>query len=251
MPNYAYTRVSTEKQNEGLDNQLEFILDFVEKNNLNLSDIVTEVASAYYYEQTSINELLKLKNITIIVTDLSRLSRNVIKFKEYTQKMIHNNIRLISIKEEINNSLSNTNVFLKALKIVEHYQFQIKQMIEKTRNKVNNNWDFRSNRFGKKIIFKNKIRKLVDDNNEIKVIELIKALKRETNVNIINQFLKRVIPKINRLIELRNKKGELTRNLIENKLDYNTIANILNSYQIYNRGKKWNINSINKIIKMT
>ena len=250
MSLYAYIRVSTEKQDQNLDNQFELILDFLEQNNLNLTNVITETSSAYYSGQLELNKLLELKNITIIVTDISRLSRNTNNFKEYTNKMITNNIKLISIKERINGSLNDTTLFLKVLSYVDIYQSQVSSIISGIKKKVNDNWDFRKDKFGKKIIYQKNIRKVIDDHNEVKVIELIKALKRETKSSVINNYLCNVIPENKTPLELVDRNGNVTEDLIENKLDYNTIANILNSYKIFNRGKKWNIKSIDQIIKL-
>lgn len=249
MTTIAYTRVSTNKQEDALDNQIEIILDFIEKNKLNLSNIITEVGSAYYPEQTQLEKLLELQNITIIVSDISRFSRNVVYFNQFYKKMVKNNIKLISIKENIICNFKSNAKYEQVLELVKYFQNESVIKITNIKNKKNIGWDFRQDRFGKKVIFQNNIRKLVDNDEEAKVIELIKALKRETKVSIINKYLKKVLPNNPYPIELLDTEGKVTADLRKNNLDFNTIANLLNSYNIFNRGKKWNINSINKVMK--
>ena len=135
-------------------------------------------------------------------------------------------------------------------KIVLLRQKESEVKVKNINLKKEHNWDFRSGRFGRKVVYDGNIRKIINDDKEIAIINFIKALKRETNSIIINNYLNVVLPENNIPIELFDDNGKITNNLDVNKLDYNTIANILNSYNITYRGKKWNINSINKIIKL-
>lgn len=250
MTTIAYTRVSTEKQEDAIDNQIELILDFIENNKLNLSNIITEVASAYYSEQIQLEKLLALQNITIIITDISRFSRNVIQFHQFYKTMVKNNIKLISIKENIICNFKNNLKYNQVLNLVNYFQNESVKKITDIKNKKNLGWDFRSNRFGRKVIFQNNIRKIVDNEDEINIVKLIKALKKETKVSIINKHLKKVLPRNPYPIELLDTDGKVTLDLKKNTLDFNMIANLLNSYHVFNRGKKWSINSINMIMKL-
>ena len=67
-----------------------------------------------------------------------------------------------------------------------------KESITKAKNinlKKENNWDFRTERFGRQVVYDGNIRKIIDNDKEIAIINLIKALKQETNSIIINNYL--------------------------------------------------------------
>jgi hypothetical protein len=78
---------------------------FIKKNNLKLFKIVKDIGSAYLKSQEQLKSLLKsCKNKTIVVYDPSRLSRNVVNFKDIysiCQKQNHN-IAIVSINTIFN-----------------------------------------------------------------------------------------------------------------------------------------------------
>jgi len=248
----GYMRVSTPKQEISLDQQIEQFTDYCSNNNLKIVDIVTEVDSAYYPGQNKLVSLLKSNfNTIIVIKNISRFSRNYHYMIKLLQLVIQNNNILHFMDEKIIYCIRNHQKFFNMIsKIVLLRQKESEVKVKNINLKKEHNWDFRSGRFGRKVVYDGNIRKIINDDKEIAIINFIKALKRETNSIIINNYLNVVLPENNIPIELFDDNGKITNNLDVNKLDYNTIANILNSYNITYRGKKWNINSINKIIKL-
>lgn len=248
----GYMRVSTPKQENSLDLQIEQFTDYCSNNNLKVLDIVTEVGSAYHSGQNKLVSLLNLSfNTIIVIKNISRFSRNYQYMIKLLQLVIQNNNILHFMDEKIIYCIENHQKFFNMIsRIVLLRQKESEIKVKNINLKKENNWDFRSDRFGRKVVYDDNIRKIINDDKEIAVINLIKALKRETNSNVINNYLNIILPQNINPIELINDDGNITNKLDVNKLDYNTIANILNSYNITYRGKKWNINSINKIIKL-
>tara|TARA_B110000908_G_C10267191_1_gene465442 strand:+ start:6336 stop:7094 length:759 start_codon:yes stop_codon:yes gene_type:complete len=247
----GYMRVSTSKQENSLDDQIELFTDYCFNKNIIIKDIITEIGSAYYPNQLKLKKLLNHNNQLIIIKNVSRFSRNKHNFIMLLDQVRNNNNTIHFIEENITYSKRNhTLIFNKIYKIVDFYEKEIDFKINSINHKKEMGWDFKKNRFGRKVIYQNNIRKIKNDKNETNIIELIKALKRETTSNVINRYLYQVVSSDANPIELIDSYGNITKKLSENNLDYNTIATILNSYNIMNRGKKWNINSINKILKV-
>lgn len=246
----GYVRVSTEQQYSNLDFQIEKIHDYCLGNNYNIERFVDEIGSAYYYEQNILLKLLDIPKISIIMTDTSRFSRNNKYCRQMLSKCFKNKISLIFINENmiINNSSNPLTLDLFFNKIYSNMKF-IENMIDRTMDRVDRGWDFRTNKYGRMVCYSNNIRQVVENTDETKIINLIKALKNETSVETVNYFLQQVLPNNNEPIEFIDSDGTNVSKFESNKLDYNTIANLLNSYGIKFRGQKWCINSINYVIK--
>lgn len=97
---YAYIRVSTDKQT--LENQKHKILEFAFNKKIQIQDFIEiEVSSKKTQKERLIEELfLKLKeNDTLIVTELSRLGRNMLEILNLIEKFNSKNIKLIFINQ--------------------------------------------------------------------------------------------------------------------------------------------------------
>jgi DNA invertase Pin-like site-specific DNA recombinase len=103
--NYGYIRVSTDKQD--LNNQLQEIIGHCKSKGLKLNtdQIFQEVVSSRVNKQDrlalcALMETLK-KNDTLIVSELSRLGRNTIEVLQTVQSILHSNIELRLLKENL------------------------------------------------------------------------------------------------------------------------------------------------------
>ena len=97
---YAYIRVSTDKQT--LENQKHKILEFAFNKKIQIEDFIeVEVSSRKNQKERLIEDLfLKLKeNDTLIVTELSRLGRNMLEILNLIEKFNSKNIKLIFINQ--------------------------------------------------------------------------------------------------------------------------------------------------------
>ena len=97
---YAYIRVSTDKQT--LENQKHKILEFAFNKKIQIEDFIeVEVSSKKTQKERLIDDLfLKLKkNDTLVITELSRLGRNMLEILNLIEKFNSKNIKLIFIKQ--------------------------------------------------------------------------------------------------------------------------------------------------------
>jgi DNA invertase Pin-like site-specific DNA recombinase len=97
---YAYIRVSTDKQT--LENQKHKILEFAFNKKIQIEDFIeVEVSSRKNQKERLIEDLfLKLKEKdTLIVTELSRLGRNMLEILNLIEKFNSKNIKLIFINQ--------------------------------------------------------------------------------------------------------------------------------------------------------
>lgn len=105
----AYLRVSTGQQH--LNNQREEVLRFASRKQLNVDQWVTEIVSGSKHRNDSkLGYLLNRmkKGDTLIVTEISRLSRTLTDIMEIMGRCLRKDIRLYSIKEghEFDNSIN-------------------------------------------------------------------------------------------------------------------------------------------------
>lgn len=98
--NYAYIRISTDKQNES--NQKHEIILFAEKNNLKIDEWCSETISS----RTRLNErklgnvLKKLKKGDILIaTELSRLGRNLLEVMGILKACLEKDCQVWTLKE--------------------------------------------------------------------------------------------------------------------------------------------------------
>ncbi|MCQ2966337.1 MAG: recombinase family protein [Alphaproteobacteria bacterium] len=100
MTIYAYIRVSSDKQN--CDNQLSAINNFASEHNMKIDKYVQEtISSRKAIEKRKITNLFnKLKpSDTLIITEISRLARNLYEIASLLQAAINKNVEVISIKQ--------------------------------------------------------------------------------------------------------------------------------------------------------
>ena len=97
---YAYIRVSTDKQT--LENQKHKILEFAFNKKIQIEDFIeVEVSSKKTQKERLIDDLfLKLEeNDTLVITELSRLGRNMLEILNLIEKFNSKNIKLIFINQ--------------------------------------------------------------------------------------------------------------------------------------------------------
>ena len=96
----AYLRISTDKQH--LKNQQDEILRFAASKNLTINSWVTEVVSGQQHQENrKLGALLRRMNKgdTLIVTEISRLSRTLIDIMAIMGKCLSRDINLYATKE--------------------------------------------------------------------------------------------------------------------------------------------------------
>lgn len=106
---YAYIRVSTDQQS--VENQRFEILKFVDEKKLQIDQWIEETISGTkaYKERQLGNLLLTMKkNDVLIVTDLSRLGRNLMEVMSFLNECMLANIKVFTTKEhyELGNNIN-------------------------------------------------------------------------------------------------------------------------------------------------
>ena len=99
---FAYLRISTDQQD--LNNQKLEILDFARRQEIRVDDFIEiSISSRKTTKQRRIDELLhKLDDSdTLIVTELSRLGRSTSEIIALVNQLLHRNIQLIVIKQNL------------------------------------------------------------------------------------------------------------------------------------------------------
>ena len=107
----AYIRVSTDKQS--LENQKHKILEYAYENKIKIDDFIQiEISSRKNQKDRLLDDVfLRLKdNDTLIVTELSRLGRNMLEILNLIERFNKSNIKLIFVNQPelstANNALS-------------------------------------------------------------------------------------------------------------------------------------------------
>ncbi len=97
---YAYLRVSSEKQT--LENQVFAIKEYEKLNNINVDKMIEEtISSRKPLSKRALGQLLQdiKANDKILITEISRLARNLYELAGILQLAIDKNVDIISIKE--------------------------------------------------------------------------------------------------------------------------------------------------------
>ncbi len=206
----GYLRVSTGKQH--LINQKEEILRYAESKQIKVDQWVTEIVSGKKNEkERKLGSLLrKLKaGDTLIVTEISRLSRTMTDIMAIMGKCLRKNIRLYTTKEgyTFDDSI-NSKVLCFAFGLVAEIERNLISMRTKEALAMRKaNGVVLGRRKGSltkmKILYENRttIIEMLDNNNSIQEICSTYNLSRET----FNKF-RRNDPKVMRAVERKNRR---------------------------------------------
>lgn len=253
-----YCRVSTKNQTFGtsLESQQQLCQEYCSENNLNVSSVVNEINSAKNMKnQIELTNILKsYNNITLVVYEPSRLSRNLKDFVEFTEECKKQNITIHFVQDNLDSS--NTIDFKKILSGVVDGQtesinlsLRVKRSI--THRKLTGNYHPSVAPYGYKYS-KERIMggyKTVNRPNlqEKNIIDLINKLYWGSNIDYINSLLVRITGKPQELYFHGDPEQPV------DKIEYGNmrmvdIANFLNSIPILRRNKEWTGTSISHIL---
>lgn len=134
---YAYTRVSTKEQN--LDRQLESVIEYCKKNNIDLHDrdIIKDKQSGKDFNRegylTLKNNLLR-NGDTLIIKELDRLGRDMAMIKEEWQEIQKKGVNIIVIDTPILNTVGKSDL---EKTLISNIVFELlSYMAEKERVKI-------------------------------------------------------------------------------------------------------------------
>ncbi len=114
--NYIYSRVSTYKQKNDLNNQVAFIKSFCDKNNIIINKIFSEIASGIDFDRKEfsflLDDIMAYKVNTVYISNKDRLTRLSFKtleniFNKFGTKIVVINDKNINETNEILEELIN------------------------------------------------------------------------------------------------------------------------------------------------
>jgi DNA invertase Pin-like site-specific DNA recombinase len=257
---YIYIRSSTKRQNDEFENQHSFAtqkkecIDYCRENNYIINEIIEETCSGTKTDKLKINNILLKKNIHLVVSDPSRISRELDGGSRILRKCIDSNIIIHSVRDHIrSDTLSGErhfiDLFYEAYRESQNISKRINANI-KVRKNLNSKFGIAP--YGQEAYneiyningSKYNVRKFRENINEQKIITLIKKLYNGSDkvsfYTIFRKFVK------NPDYILINEKGDEWNG---KKCSCSDITKYLNKSQILKRGKHWNKSSIARIIK--
>ena len=261
MTTIIYTRISSPNQSSfqgnyvSIENQLQECTKYCNSNNMIVSKHISEVVSGKdITKQILLNSILRYKNINVVFYNITRFCRNTMQGIDFVNKCIGLGINLHFVEEDLTGShFMDMHRLRLGLSQSEYESNTISNRI-KSNNRVlkAKGWKFGKPKFGKKVDFKNGIRKFTSDTYEKNLIEFIVMAKLGTcSCKRLNMQLKKLNPKSKDPIVFFDYEKDKTIDRFDktNTLTYYEIADLLNSYEIFNRGRQWTSNSVCTIYK--
>lgn len=240
----CYCRVSSLTQNEynkgiSLNTQEQICAKFAHENKMHVRYIIKEIHSAYNRSPKLLNDIIKNKNQTIIISTIDRYSRSVSTGCELANKAIQNKNKIVFIQEKfVCESKTDIDILNKFLVITERESFTIGNRIKKAKTYLINNGFFAGGviPYGYDVVDK----KLVLNDYEQMVIDFIKLCMKNkiTCIDLNRKML--YISKDSKYepINCYDKNGDIIHIMTES-LKPREIADLLNSYGVLKRGILW------------
>ena len=252
--NYIYSRVSTNQQGpDSLDVQRAICENFLISNNLELNGTFDEVSSAYNGKQKVLEGIIESKlNSNIIVKNISRFSRDVLKGMGYIEKAKSKNIIFWFVDDHLNTS-NPTNYHQIRVKMSEA-QLESENISKRSKDAIKvkkaKGWKFGKAKFGYKAIIENGIRKMRSNIDEKKIVDFISEARHGRSCRILNGKLKKIVANPPPIF-FYDKYGNRIENFDSPKtLTYKEISDLLNSYNISNRGNLWKSSTVSRTLKV-
>lgn len=250
---YIYCRVSSVRQIDGvsMEVQEDVLTKTVKTLGLNVLHIQKVISSAYTSIPKEFEMYYKISNKKLFVYSVDRYSRNVEYGLESARKLIKNGNTIYFYKERMmlskNDNADKWDKFTKHLKEAESESDKISERVRAGKRKALELGRFAGGNvpYGYKKIktVSDGFNKLVQDDTKLNIINFIIACRTpDTSENKLNKLLELcgVNVKADRLVIVN---GDTTK--IESHLEFSTIADILNDYEVDK--KKWSYNTVKYI----
>ena len=123
----VYARVSTQKQKKDLENQIETISEYANKNGYKISKVYSDIASGLNYDRKNFNELLnrvlnrEVKNV--FIKDKDRLTR--ISFDMWKDLFANFNCNLIVVNETIESESEEKEIFADIISLLHCFAMRM------------------------------------------------------------------------------------------------------------------------------
>lgn len=252
-----YARVSSKNQMNGVSipSQIQFCENYCIDNDYEIIDSVTETISAKTItKQVKLNKIVnENNNIHLVVYDASRLSRNLKDCINYIDLCKSKNITIHFVeKKMISTCYSDmkhiVNDVIDSETEIRNISTRIKRAIRY--KKINNTFFPSVPKYGTRYIGKGVSKSVTVNDNEQKIIKLIKLMFFGGKVTEIENLLKEITGnKTHKLYDYSS--GVYSFDRVEyGNLNYKDIAEFLNYISIFRREKPWTSGSIKTIIRL-
>ena len=259
MDTIIYNRISSNNQSflqgnyASLDTQKEICVNYCSDKNLSSDNVVQEVVSAKDIKKQKglMNILENHSNINIIISRVDRFSRDTCGALIFANKCKEKNIILHFVQDGIcsNNYMDIHRLTLALSQSKFELDTHSNRITANNKNLKNKGWKFGNPSYGFAVNFKNDIRKFKVNTYEKHVIKFI-VMAREGKVNCkeLNKQLTKLNPVDKTQIAFYDKEGYQIEKFDKlYTLEYQEIADLLNSYNISKRNKKWTRSMIQNI----
>ena len=131
-----YARVSTPKQKKDLENQIQTITEYANKNGYKIDGVSSDIASGLNYDRKSFSELLNLilerKVKNVFIKDKDRLTR--VSFDLWKNLFRQFNCNLIVVNETQNNETEEKEIFADIISLL--HCFAMRMYSSKRKKKI-------------------------------------------------------------------------------------------------------------------
>ena len=122
-----YARVSTSKQKKDLENQIQTITEYANKNGYKIDGVYSDISSGLDYDRKSFSELLNLilerKVRNVFIKDKDRLRR--VSFDLWKNLFKQYNCNLIIVNETQNNETEEKEIFTDIISLVHCFAMRM------------------------------------------------------------------------------------------------------------------------------
>jgi DNA invertase Pin-like site-specific DNA recombinase len=261
-----YTRISTLRNNTAADsnrnNQTQSVSletqyfackNYCDSKNYNIIQNISDISSAYNKVPTNLKRLISESNkgLHIVIYAIDRFSRNTDIGFQLLKMAKKYNIIIEFVADGFTNENDRHILQIKGGILHAEHESRIIGTRIKARNAVKRSvgWKFGNAKYGYKIVFLGGIRKQVENQYEQKVIKFIKYISNDYDLETLNQLLQDIKPTSEK-ISVYDSNGDEVNEDIYDAQPAKKIAELLNSYSIYDRNNKpWVARSIKRIIQ--
>ena len=257
MKSIVYTRISAPQSKFNnkflsLENQRIECIKAIDNNNETV--FFEEVVSGRnIYKQ---KELMKIfnnfSNCKLYIYNISRFTRDLVNGLQYLQVAKKLNITIYFVESELNtgNRKHSRRIIRDLLKAREESNDISDRVKDSIKIRKMLGIPIGRTEYGKKSIQVNGKRKLVDDEFEQKTKKFIKRARHTQSCREMNQLLNNLIPNNKDPIVFIDTDGSIIKRFKKNNhLNFQEIADLLNSYNIKKRGKEWTKNNVTSVYK--
>lgn len=254
-----YARCSTPSQNQdkgtSLATQIAECRHYCNANNFEITEVISEVISGHNSSKQSYNTILeKYKNTNVVISDPSRLSRNIGNASNFIDGCIKKNITLHCVRDNL--VCSTINEFKAFTNLIFDAMIESQTISKRIRSSINTRRQMGSHigvaPYGYKIEHVQdlnsgmKIRKLVRHSLEMNTVRLIQKMYYGCTSAEFYNALYNVESECE--YKLEDNSGNAFDNLYYGNVLPSNIATVLNDNSIYCRGKLWTSSHIRNIV---